>query len=114
MAMTTKVIVSKTFSISPNTETYQTLYTVSPGLKLRLKKIKVHFPTGVASQLHVKIYHGWMSVAPKEGFFTGDNVLLEYDLDVEYGSEAHVRVYFKNTSGASTKECVISMEGEEQ
>jgi len=111
--MASKVIVTKLFSVPPNTETYEPVYTVSPGARFRLKKVKVHFPVGTASQLQVRILQGWTSIAPTSGNFTGDDVRFEHDVDAEYGSGSVVRAYIKNTSGASTKEFTVTIEGEE-
>jgi hypothetical protein len=111
--MPTKVIVTRLFSVPPNTEAYEAVYTVSPGSRFTLKKVKVHFPVGVASQLLVRILQGWTSVAPVNGYFVGDDVVFEHEVEAEYGSGSVVRAYIRNISGASTKECTITIEGEE-
>jgi hypothetical protein len=106
-------VVSARIQVAPNTEQYSPLYTVSPGSIFSLKKVTVYFPTGTLSELQVKIYNGWISIAPTDGYFTGDDAKVEVEVDEKYGSQSTVVAYLRNTNTASPRECVITLEGEE-
>ena len=108
-----RVIVSKQYTVSANTTETEIVYTVTPGKKLRLDLVKIWFPTGVNSELRVKILHGSMQVAPTEGYAVGDNIELEYKLEVEYGSEEYVKAWFQNVNSTESRDVQITLEGEE-
>jgi len=108
-----KVLVSKQYTVSANTTETQVAYTVTPGKKLKLNLVKIWFPTGVNSELRVKILHGNMQIAPTEGYAVGDNIELEYRPEVEYGSEEYVKVWLQNTNSTESRDVQITLEGEE-
>jgi hypothetical protein len=112
--MSLKVIASQRIQVPANTKTYVDLYTVSPGRRLRLQRIQVFFPTGTYNQLRVKIFQGWTSLAPTDGYFTGDEILVEKDVDAVYGSQSVVRAYLENLNLTYQRECVITLLGEEE
>jgi hypothetical protein len=113
MSMDFRVIATKRVQVPANTETYQEIYKVSPGRRLRLTKVEIFFPTGTLSELLVKILWGWTSLAPTDGFAQGDDAKLEYSVDAVYGSQMPVRAYLRNLSLTSARECVITLVGEE-
>jgi hypothetical protein len=106
-------VISARIQVAPGSEQYSPIYTVSPGSIFSLKKVTVYFPTGTLSELLVRIYNGWIPIAPTDGFFTGDDVKIEVEVDEKYGSQSSVIAYLKNTNTASTRECVITLEGDE-
>ena len=108
-----RIIATKRLQVSPNTETYQEIYTVSPGKRLRLTKIEVFFPSGTLSELQVRILQGWVGIAPTDGVLVGDNVKYEIEVDETYGSQSKVKAYLKNTNATSSRECVITLIGQE-
>jgi len=108
-----RVIISRTITVDPASEAYQTIYTVSPGSRFRLERVKVYFPPGTASELQVKILQGWTSIAPTEGFFSGDSMEFSHEVHAEYGGESRVIAFLKNLNTASAKQCTITLEGEE-
>jgi hypothetical protein len=108
-----RVIATKRLQVNANTETYQVIYSVSPGKRLHLTKIDIFFPTGTLSELLVKILQGWTSLAPTSGYAQGDDVKLEYPVDAYFGSQTAVRAYLKNTNTTSSRECIITLFGEE-
>jgi hypothetical protein len=105
-------IASTKISVDPNTSTYVTVYTVPPGQRLKLKKIQIWFPVGTYSELQVKILWGWTSLAPLDGYFTGDELLIEKDVEAEYGSQSNVVAYLRNLNTANKRECTITLLGE--
>jgi hypothetical protein len=106
-------VVSARIQVDPGGEQYSPLYTVSPGSIFTLKKVTVYFPTGTLSELQVKLYNGWIPIAPTDGYFTGDDVKIEVEVDEKYGSQSTVMAYLRNTNTASPRECVVTLEGEE-
>jgi hypothetical protein len=109
-----RVIATKRVQVPPNTETYQEIYRVSPGKRLRLTKVEIFFPVGTFSELQVKVLWGWSSLVPTDGFAQGDEAKLEYSVDAVYGSQMPVRAYLRNLSLTSARECVITLAGEEK
>jgi hypothetical protein len=112
--MPLKVIASRRIVVDPGAETYVDLYTVNPGSRLRLEKVEIFFPSGTAGELLVKVFHGWIGLAPTDGHAQGDNVKHEYPVEAEYGSQSVIRAYLKNINTASARECVITLMGQEQ
>jgi hypothetical protein len=108
-----KVIASQRIQVNANTKAYVDLYTVPPGSRLKLQKIQIFFPAGTYDELRVKILQGWASLAPTDGYFTGDEVLIEKDVEAEYGSQSVVRAYVENLNLSYRRECVITLLGEE-
>jgi hypothetical protein len=113
MSQSYRVIASQRVQVPANTKQYTTVYTVSPGKRLKLRQVEVFFPVGTYNELRVKILYGWTSVAPTDGFFTGDETTIVKDVDIEYGSMQPVRAYLENLNLTEQKECVITLEGEE-
>jgi hypothetical protein len=113
MSQSFRVIASQRVQVPANTKQYTTLYTVSPGKRLKLRQVEVFFPVGTYDELRVKILYGWTSVAPTDGFFTGDETTIVKDVDIEYGSMQPVRAYLENLNLANQRECVITLLGEE-
>jgi hypothetical protein len=107
-----KTIASRRITVPPNATAVESIYTVPPGRTLHLKRVVVHFPVGTLSELHIKIFNGWIGIAPTDGFLMGDDVKYEIDVDEKYGSQSVVRGMFINTSTVSQRECIVTLLGE--
>lgn len=107
------VTVTKSFTVSAGSTTTQTIYTVTSGRKLKLKKVKFWFPTGSKSELQAIILHGVEKVVPEDGYVVGDGESFEYDVNIEYGSEEAVKALLTNTSTTESHLIQITLEGEE-
>jgi len=107
------VSITKQFTVSKATTTTQTIYTVTPGQKLKLKTVKVWFPSGTNSELQVVILRGVEKIVPSDGHLVGDGQEFVYDVDLEYGSQEDVKAQLVNTSSASDHMVQITLEGEE-
>jgi len=108
-----RVTVTKQYTVSASTTETEVVYTVTPGKTLKLNLVKIWFPTGVNSELRVKILHGNMQIAPTEGYAVGDNIELEYRPEVEYGSEEYVKAWLQNVNSTDSRDVQITLEGEE-
>jgi len=108
-----KTIATQRVTVAPNTETVTEIYQVPPGRTLHLTQVQVYFPTGTLSELQVKILHGWVGIAPTDGYLVGDDVKYELEVDETFGSQSSVKAYLKNTNATSSRECVITLIGEE-
>jgi len=108
-----RVTVTKQYTVSASTTETEVVYTVTPGKTLKLNLVKIWFPTGVNSELRVKILHGNMQIAPVEGYAVGDNIELEYRPEAEYGSEEQVKAWLQNVNSTESRDVQITLEGEE-
>ena len=90
------------------------IYTVSPARKLRVKRVIIYFPIGNYGELEIALYRGESKILPTTGTFTGDNVVYDLDVDLEYGAEENVYIYYKNNNDSETREAFILLVGYEE
>jgi len=108
-----KVTFSLHLVVDPGTEGYATVATVPEGQSLTVKRITVLFPAGVYGELEIELTKGTMKVFPEAGTITGDNVLLQFDVnDVVYGSSENVAIRYRNTNSIEVREAFIYISGE--
>ena len=107
------VTVTKQFTVSANTTTTETIYTVTAGKQLKLNRVEVWFPPGSKSELRTIILHGISRVVPEEGYVVGDGETFTFKTNVVYGSQEEVKALLTNTSTTDSHMVQITLEGEE-
>ena len=73
------------------------------GHPLRLKKVKVHFPTGTQGLLKVRFLYGNTAIVPESGWITGDNYTFETEEEYEFDAGSPVTIEYINEDTADKK-----------
>jgi len=92
-------------------EGYRTIYTVQPGMTLRVKRVHVHFPIASGGELRVALYYGNLKVYPETDWISGSDVHFDDPVDLAWYSGDRVRLWFENTNAAEERSCDIKLEG---
>jgi len=113
--MAIPVVLSKAYTVAANTTTMDTIYTVSPARKLRLKKITLNFPATTANNLRVEFFRNEIKIIPtvSDMVIVGDNTKIVIESVFELVSGESLRVKLSNVSTTQANSCVIYVEGEE-
>lgn len=108
-----KVAFMRTFSVAPNSETWDTLYVVDPGKVFDIEEISVSFPVSTLYQLRVFFYVGETMILPTDPSFpiTGENITISFKNPFSLMSSERLRVRLVNTSTTETRMCMIKLEG---
>ena len=114
--MSMPVSLSKAYTIPPNTTTMDTLYTVSPAKKFKLRKLTINFPPTTANNLRVEFFRNEVKILPTDFslFYVGDNTKVVIETDVDLVSDEKLRVRLSNVSTTQANSCVIYLEGMEE
>ena len=70
-------VISKVITAPPSSTAKYDICRIPVARNLIIHRILLHFPTGSNYALSVAFFVGEEQILPDEGFFTGDNVLLE-------------------------------------
>jgi len=100
-------------SADPGEEKTVDVFTVSPGKKFKLEKVRVGFPSGTAFELEVSIFRGLEQVKPTDGVMRGDGMVLVDAVQVWFGAGESVKLHYKNVSPTATRKAVVIIEGYE-
>jgi hypothetical protein len=114
--MPRSVSLTKAYTVSANSTTMDTLYTVAPAKKFKLKKIVIDFPPTTANNLRVEFFNGSIKILPTDFslFYVGDNTKIPIEVDVDLVSGESLRVRLQNVSTTQSNSCVIQLEGWEE
>ena len=107
-----KVVIPINVSVSPSSTRVTTLYTVPDAKVLKLKKIELHFPSGVSFDLTFVLLYGNMQVYPATGSVTGSDTPHVNEIDVTYFSGDQVKCRVTNSNTTETLRVVGTLEGE--
>ena len=110
--MTRLVSIINTYTVAASTSQRVSIYKVGPAEKFTLKKVRIHFPTGTEHNLKVAVMYGMKQVVPEQGYFMGDDVLLEADTDFVYEPGSTIDVYMENTDTSNSHTFTIIIIGE--
>ena len=88
------------------------LHTVTAAKKLTIKKLTVHFPSGVEYYLRIALLRGTMQRVPDDGYITGDNNTIQIECNVTYRSGEPIKIWYNNIDTANPHSCYILIEGE--
>jgi len=109
--MSEKISVGRTITESAGGESDTTIYTVQAAKKLRITRVRVHFPSGQNYQLQVYIKRGLEQVIPKEGYLAGNGGSIPVECDEIFDSSSEVVVHTKNLDTANEQSCHVIIEG---
>jgi|GEM_PF-4029781 len=114
--MTRSVSLTKPYTVAANSTTMDTLYTVAPAKKFKLKKIVIDFPPTTANNLRVEFFRGSVKILPTDFslFYVGDNTKIVIEVDIDLVSNESLRVRLQNVSTTQANSCVIQLEGWEE
>jgi len=87
------------------------IYTAPAGAILHIKKVRVHFPAGVAGELHIALRYGNLKVWPATDYANGDDVTIEDEVDLRYFSGDPIRLWYENISTTEPRSVDIKLEG---
>jgi len=73
------------------------------GHPLRLKKVKVHFPSGTQGLLKVRFLYGNTAIVPEKGWITGDNSTFEAEEEFTFDAGSPVTIEYINEDTADKK-----------
>jgi len=90
---------------------FETIMTVPPFKRIKIRKIIVQFPSGTGGELRVALYYGLMKVAPETDYYAGDDARFEDEIDVTYYSGDPIRIWWELTVAVARK-ANIKLEGE--
>jgi len=108
----TEVNIFREIEVSAGTTTTKTIYTVRRGQLLRVTRCEVAFPSGVKSQLEVRIQEGTALRYPEQGSYTGDDVKFVSVAKHEFGSLQEVLVWLRNKDLTYPHRCWINISAE--
>ena len=113
--MAIPIVLSKAYTVAANTTTMDTIYTVSPARKFKLKRITIDFPPTTANNLSVEFFRNEIKLIPTDPNLTivGDNTKIVIEKMAELVSGESLRVRLSNASTTQANSCVIYVEGEE-
>jgi len=77
-----------------------------------VKRILLHFPTGVNYTLNVKFFIGEEQVLPNEGYFTGDDCVLPIDVELVVTGGSVLYAEVTNTDSSYDHRVQIIVMGE--
>ena len=97
-------------TVAPNSSGTIDVAVAPPGKKLQLARTVVVFPAGTEGELQIQILYGNMPVIPDSGFITGDDVKLEFNIQVIYDAGTPVRIYYRNLNANYSKTAYIYLE----
>lgn len=108
-----KVAFSRVFNVEPNSEVFETIYTVSSAKVLDVEEIAVSFPVSTMYQLRVYFYNGEIMILPTDPNFpiTGENVTVTFKNPFSLFSNERLRIRLVNTSTTETRTCIVKVEG---
>ena len=106
------ISIVNTYTVAAGTSQKVSIYKVGPSETFTLKKVEVHFPTGVEHYLKVAVMYGIRNICPESGYFQGDNVVLECESDFKYEPGSTVDIYMDNTDTANSHTFTIVIIGE--
>jgi len=104
--------VAKIITAPANSTAKYELFTVPSARSYKARKFMIHFPTGSNYTMYVSIYRGEEQVFPKQGTITGDNVLWDFDVELEFDGNSVVYVKITNTDTENQHSIVVYMDGE--
>jgi len=90
------------------------IYTVSPGKKFKLERVRVFFDAGTNFELKVAIFRGLEQVKPTDGTYRGNNNTVIDTTAVWFGTGETIRVWWQNLSTTEVKRCTLLLEGYEE
>jgi len=110
------VSLSKAYTVPPNTTTMDTLYTISPAKKFKLRKLIINFPPTTANNLRVEFFLNEVKILPTDASlsYVGDNTKIVIEAGVYLVSNEKLRVRLTNASTTQANSCVIYLEGVEE
>ena len=82
-------------------------FTVTAGRKMRLREVKVFFPSGSNMYLSLKILRGEEQIVPDGGSLVGDNVVIPVPCDDVIESGQPVIVQYSNSDAANPHTALI-------
>jgi len=114
--MAIPVSLSKAYTVPANTTTMDTLYTVSPAKKFKLKRLTIDFPPTTANNLRVEFFLNEVKILPTDLSlsYVGDNTKIVIEAYLELVSNEKLRVRLTNASTSQANSCVIYLEGMEE
>jgi len=106
----------KAYTVAASATMMDTIYTVAPAKKFRLKKIAIDFPPTTANNLQVEFFRDEIKILPTEPSlsYVGDNTKITIEVDISLVSNERLRVRLRNLSTVSANSCLIQVEGYEE
>lgn len=86
------------------------IFRVPPGVKAKITKVLVSFPPGVNGELAIKIMSGIRDIAPKSGYYTGEDTVIVDTIEQEIYPDSTIDVYYVNSSSTESKSAFILVE----
>jgi len=106
--------ISKLILASPGEEKTIDAYRVSGGKRFKLERVQVFFPLGSYFELEVKILRGSEQVKPTDGSYRGDGNVVVDVTGVWFGSDEHIKIWYKNNSSTDNRAATVLLEGFEE
>ena len=107
-----KISIGKYISVDANTEEDVLLYTVEAARTFKTASVYVAFPAGSFCDLQVTIMRGIKQIAPGEGYYCGDNNVIEDEFIEDISSAERVIVHVKNTNTSEVRDVYVLVRGE--
>ena len=101
----------ETDTVSANTTDEDNIVQVTSTKKLTLKRVTVHFPSGVNYQLRLQVFRGADQVVPDSGYLTGDDSVVVVECNVTFIGGEYIKLKRTNTDTTNSHSYYILLEG---
>jgi len=106
-----RITVTYHITADPGASGRVAIFTVPGGRSFKHERTEVHFPVATYGELQLALYHGANKVMPYSGYWVGDNTVVVDESTAEWGPNADIVLYYKNTSTTDTHEAFIVITG---
>jgi len=107
-----KRIITRTVTAPAGASGTQDIEIGARGSRFRLKKVKVHFPSGSNYLLEIAFKIGATQIIPDDGVIVGDDVTHEFEKEIELDGGGKIIVVYTNKDTTNAHSCFIIIEGE--
>lgn len=86
------------------------IFRAPPGAVTKITRVLVIFPPGTNGELLVKIMSGIRDIAPKSGWYSGEDVAIEDTIEQEIYPDSTIDVHYINNSSTESRSAFILVE----
>lgn len=108
--MVERRVYSGLYTVASGSSGKVSIFTVPPGKRARLVRVKFWFPTGVEHELYVALSTGGRRLVPTSGWVTGDNAVIELEPNEIAESSFTVDLEYMNTSSTDSHSVFVAIE----
>ena len=88
-----------------------TLYTVEGARRFKTLSLYISFPSGTFGDLKLSIFRGLKKIAPYEGDYQGDAMVIEDEFIEDISSAERVILHYENTNTSEVRDAYVIVRG---